>query len=99
MAKNTHLTLEDRIIIEVSLKNGESFAEIGRKLEKDPSTISRKFVIILRSFVIKVIILVQTGHLVPKSQLYVNLALLNSAIYANVALNIAVMNFVQISLN
>ena len=53
MAKNTHLTLEDRIIIEVSLKNGESFAEIGRKLEKDP----------------------------------------------NVALNIAVMNFVQISLN
>ena len=38
MAKNTHLTLEDRIIIEVSLKNGESFAEIGRKLEKDPST-------------------------------------------------------------
>ena len=74
MAKNTHLTLEDRIIIEVSLKNGESFAEIGR-------------------------ILVQTGHLVSKSQLYVNLALLNSAIYANVALNIAVMNFVQISLN
>ena len=35
MAKNTHLTLEDRIIIEVSLKNGESFAEIGRKLEKE----------------------------------------------------------------
>ena len=94
MAKNTHLTLEDRIIIEVSLKNGESFAEIGRIL---PSL--RKFVIILRSFVIKVIILVQTGHLVSKSQLYVNLALLNSAIYANVALNIAVMNFVQISLN
>lgn len=42
MAKNTHLTLEDRIIIEVSLKNGESFAEIGRKLEKDPSTISKE---------------------------------------------------------
>ncbi len=40
--KNTHLTLEDRIIIEVSLKNGESFAEIGRKLEKDPSTISKE---------------------------------------------------------
>ena len=94
MAKNTHLTLEDRIIIEVSLKNGESFAEKKILL---PSL--RKFVIILRSFVIKVIILVQTGHLVSKSQLYVNLALLNSAIYANVALNIAVMNFVQISLN
>ncbi|MFR0841362.1 MAG: helix-turn-helix domain-containing protein [Mediterraneibacter faecis] len=99
MAKNTHLTLEDRIIIEVSLKNGESFAEIGRKLEKILLPSLRKFVIILRSFVIKVIILVQTGHLVSKSQLYVNLALLNSAIYANVALNIAVMNFVQISLN
>lgn len=42
MAKNTHLTLEDRIIIEVSLKNGESFAEIGRKLKKDPSTISKE---------------------------------------------------------
>ena len=42
MAKNTHLTLEDRIIIEVSLKNGESFAEIGRKLEKDPPTISKE---------------------------------------------------------
>ena len=92
MAKNTHLTLEDRIIIEVSLKNGESFAEIGRKLEKDPSTISKE----VRNHIK---ILVQTGHLVSKSQLYVNLALLNSAIYANVALNIAVMNFVQISLN
>ena len=42
MAKNTHLTLEDRIIIEVSLKNGESFAEIGRKLGKDPSIISKE---------------------------------------------------------
>ena len=42
MAKNTHLTLEDRIIIDVSLKNGESFAEIGRKLEIDPSTISKE---------------------------------------------------------
>ena len=97
MAKNTHLTLEDRIIIEVSLKNGESFAEIGRKLEKDPSTISKE----VRNH-IKIVrnkSYVQTGHLVSKSQLYVNLALLNSAIYANVALNIAVMNFVQISLN
>ena len=99
MAKNTHLTLEDRIIIEVSLKNGESFAEIGRKLEKDPSTISKEVRNHIKIDRNKVIILVQTGHLVSKSQLYVNLALLNSAIYANVALNIAVMNFVQISLN
>lgn len=97
MAKNTHLTLEDRIIIEVSLKNGESFAEIGRKLEKDPSTISKE----VRNH-IKIVRNKSYNPCANRAscfKLYVNLALLNSAIYANVALNIAVMNFVQISLN
>jgi len=42
MAKNTHLTLDERATIEVSLKQGASFTEIGRTLEKDPSTISKE---------------------------------------------------------
>nr|WP_288829634.1 helix-turn-helix domain-containing protein [uncultured Clostridium sp.] len=40
MAKNTHLTLDERATIEVSLREGTSFTEIGRLLGKDPSTIS-----------------------------------------------------------
>lgn len=42
MAKNTHLTLDERAHIEVSLREGDSFAEIGRELNKDPSTISKE---------------------------------------------------------
>jgi len=42
MAKNAHLTLDERAHIEVSLREGDSFAEIGRELNKDPSTISKE---------------------------------------------------------
>ena len=36
MAKNTHLTLDDRATIEISLREGKSFTEIGKELGKDP---------------------------------------------------------------
>ena len=42
MAKNAHLTLDERAHIEVSLREGDSFTEIGRELGKDPSTISKE---------------------------------------------------------
>ena len=42
MAKNAHLTLDQRATIEVSLREGASFTEIGRGLGKDPSTISKE---------------------------------------------------------
>lgn len=42
MAKNAHLTLDERATIEVSLREGASFTEIGRTLGKDPSTISKE---------------------------------------------------------
>ena len=42
MAKNTHLTLDERATIEVSLREGTSFTEIGRLLGKDSSTISKE---------------------------------------------------------
>lgn len=42
MAKNTHLTLDERATIEISLKEGASFTKIGRTLGKDPSTISKE---------------------------------------------------------
>lgn len=42
MAKNAHLTLDDRSMIEVSLREGDSFADIGRDLGKDPSTIAKE---------------------------------------------------------
>jgi Transposase and inactivated derivatives, IS30 family len=42
MAKNAHLTLDERVTIEVSLREGASFTEIGRSLGKDPSTISKE---------------------------------------------------------
>lgn len=42
MAKNAHLTLEERITIEVSLKERKSFKQIARELGKDPSTISKE---------------------------------------------------------
>ena len=41
MAK-THLTISERIIIEGMLNNGSNFAEIGRTVDKDRSTISRE---------------------------------------------------------
>lgn len=42
MAKNAHLTLDDRCTIELSLRDGYSFADIGRELGKDPSTIAKE---------------------------------------------------------
>ena len=42
MAKNAHLTLDERAHIEVSLRAGDTFTEIGRELGKDPSTISKE---------------------------------------------------------
>ena len=42
MAKNTHLTFDERATIEVSLREGDTFAEIGKMLGKDPSTISKE---------------------------------------------------------
>ncbi len=42
MAKNTHLTLSDRIVIESSLRDGFSFKQIAQELGKDPSTISKE---------------------------------------------------------
>jgi IS30 family transposase len=42
MAKNKHLTLDDRIEIAGSLGNRESFKEIGKKLDKDCTTISKE---------------------------------------------------------
>lgn len=40
--KGKHLTLEDRYVIEHSLKDGSSFKSIARTLGKDPSTISKE---------------------------------------------------------
>jgi len=37
-----HLTLSQRIEIEKALAENKSFAEIGRMLKKDPSTISKE---------------------------------------------------------
>ncbi|MFC2821574.1 MAG: helix-turn-helix domain-containing protein [Sphaerochaeta sp.] len=37
-----HLTLSERIVIEGMLKNGRIFAEIGRAVNKNRSTISRE---------------------------------------------------------
>ena len=42
MAKNIHLTLSDRIVIESSLREGTSFKQIAQELGKDPSTISKE---------------------------------------------------------
>ena len=42
MAKNAHLVLDERATIEVRLRERASFTEIGRKLGKGPSTISKK---------------------------------------------------------
>ena len=37
-----HLTLSDRINIEKGLINNDSFAEIGRSIRKDPTTVSKE---------------------------------------------------------
>ena len=50
MSKNAHLTLSERIEIERALKDSASFKEIGRQLEKDPSTISKE---VRNHFVVK----------------------------------------------
>ena len=42
MAKNTHLTLSDRISIEVGLREQKSFSAIAAELGKDPTTISKE---------------------------------------------------------
>ena len=42
MAKNAHLTFDERVTIEVSLRDHLSFKEIGDLLGKDPSTISKE---------------------------------------------------------
>ena len=42
MAKNAHLTLSERIIIESALRDGMSFRQIAQGVDKDPSTISKE---------------------------------------------------------
>ena len=42
MAKNTHLTLSERIEIEKALRDKATFSEIGSSIGKDPSTISKE---------------------------------------------------------
>ena len=42
MSKNTHLTLSDRIAIEVGLRERKSFSAIATELGKDPTTISKE---------------------------------------------------------
>ncbi len=42
MAKNAHLTFDARQTIEVSLRDNLSFKEIGERVGKDPSTISKE---------------------------------------------------------
>lgn len=40
--KNKHMTLEDRIEIQECLQKGMTFKEIARRIEKDPTTISKE---------------------------------------------------------
>ena len=42
MAKNAHLTFDERVTIEVSLRDNLTFKEIGDLVGKDPSTISKE---------------------------------------------------------
>ena len=42
MAKNSHLTLSDRIAIEIGLRERKSFSAIAEELGKDPTTISKE---------------------------------------------------------
>ncbi|NLB18878.1 MAG: IS30 family transposase [Syntrophomonadaceae bacterium] len=50
MSKNLHLTLSERIEIEKALRDGATFTEIGNRLGKDPSTISKE---VRNHFIIK----------------------------------------------
>lgn len=40
--KHKHLTLSDRIEIELGITQSSSFREISAKIEKDPSTVSKE---------------------------------------------------------
>lgn len=40
--KYKHLTLDDRITIQKALKEGQMFVEIGARIGKDPSTVSKE---------------------------------------------------------
>ncbi len=42
MVKNAHLTFDERVTIEVSLRDNLTFKEIGNLVGKDPSTISKE---------------------------------------------------------
>lgn len=42
LTKHKHLTLDDRCKIFTMLSSGESFSQIGKELEKDPTTISKE---------------------------------------------------------
>lgn len=42
MSKHTHLTFDDRLTIETSLREGLTFKEISVRILKDPSTISKE---------------------------------------------------------
>ena len=42
MATKKHMTLEDRITIETSLKNKESFQTIADRIGKNPTSVSRE---------------------------------------------------------
>ncbi len=39
---NKHLTLDDRIAIQKTLKEGRSFVDIAAVIGKDPSTVSKE---------------------------------------------------------
>ena len=41
MNKNTHLTLDDRLEIQLLLKKGENFTWIADSIGKNPTTIAR----------------------------------------------------------
>lgn len=49
MANNKHLTADNRITIQTMLNHKSSFKSIACVLDKDPSTIPRRFVLILYS--------------------------------------------------
>ncbi len=42
MAKNTYLTLSERIAIEIGFREQKSFSTIATELGKDPTTISKE---------------------------------------------------------
>lgn len=42
MAKNKHITLEDRYVIQHRLEEHKSFRQIGNDIGKEPSTVSKE---------------------------------------------------------